>query len=140
MYILLFSCKQTTGIGKNPIIQEDTIMINNDSINIEHYDFKVTKNGTENIFQEKEGGRLIEIWAVSRLDFGLSKEYASAEDFYMIYKQYHLNGMIKERVKFTCDLAFGKREFFDEQGNCIKIVDEDITKILEEIKDGGKNI
>ena len=53
MYILLFSCKQTTGIGKNPIIQEDTIMINIDSVKIEYYDFKTTENGTISVAYER---------------------------------------------------------------------------------------
>jgi len=42
---------------------------------------------------------------------GVCKEYAPAKDFYVIYKEYYLNGMIKERGKFM-PVAFGKWKIY----------------------------
>ncbi|HCO66981.1 MAG TPA: hypothetical protein DIT04_04370 [Dysgonomonas sp.] len=123
---LMLSCQGQNKLNQknNSIAQEDTIMINRDSVQIEYYDFNITQNGTQSLAYERGDGWLMEWWSMKNSSYGACKEYAPANDFYVIYKEYHLNGMIKERGKFA-PVAFGKREYFDENGNCIKIVDED---------------
>ena len=122
--ITLLRCQSPTGAGAHPTVQEDTIMINKDSVQIEYYDFNITENGTQSVAYERGDGWMVEWWSMKNSSYGACKEYSPANDFYVIYKEYYLNGMIKERGKFA-PVAFGKREYFDENGNCIKIVDED---------------
>ncbi len=123
---LMLSCQGQNKLNQknNLSAQEDTIMINKDSAQIEYYNFNITQNGTRSVAYERGDGWLVEWWSMKDSSYGACKEYAPANDFYVIYKEYHLNGIIKERGKFM-PVAFGRREYFDENGNCIKIVDED---------------
>jgi len=123
--ITLLRCQSPTGAGAHPTVQEDTIMINKDSVQIEYYDFNITENGTQSVAYERGDGWLIEWRSMKNMTTGGCKEYAPAADFYELQKSFYLNGMIKERGKVMSKVAFGMREYFDENGNCIKIVDED---------------
>ena len=122
----ILSCQgqMTSNKLNNTNTQEDTIMIDKERVEIEYYDFTNTHNGTQSVFYEKDKGWLVEVWAMNKVNYGVCKEYAPASEFYRIYKEYYLTGMIRERVKFMSGVAFGRREYFDENGNCIKIVDE----------------
>jgi len=91
----------------------------------ERYDMVKTKGGTEWAIYERNGW-IIETWPKSKIDGeGVQKDYAPAYYFYMIIKYYHPNGMLKSRVKYMLGVTFGKKEFFDEQGNLVEIEDRD---------------
>ena len=153
---LILNCQGQNKLNQknNSIAQEDTIMIDRNNIEIEYYDFQTTQNGTQSVIYEKDNGWLVDISAMKNMNYGYCTEYAPSVEFYEIQKTYHLNGIVKGRGKFMSNVAFGRREYFDENGNCIKIVDEDkkfgaitpqdIIKLLE--KEGwfdrqtGKNI
>ena len=83
-----------------------------------------TEGGTKWAVYERNGW-IIETWPKFKNGEGVQKDFAPASDFYMIIKYYHPNGMLKSRVKYTCGITFGKKEFFDEQGNLIKLEDRD---------------
>ena len=125
MAITLLSCQSPTGASTHSTVQEDIIMINKDSVQIEYYDFNSTQNGTRSLAYERGDGWLVEWWAMKDRKTGICVEYAPAADFYELQKSYYLNGVIKERGKFISKVAFGSQEYFDENGNCIRIVDED---------------
>ena len=124
---LMLSCQGQSKLNpkNNLTVQEDTIMINKDSVQVEYYDFNITQNGTRSLAYERGDGWLIEWRSMKNMTTGGCKEYAPAADFYELQKSFYLNGMIKERGKLMSRVAFGRREYFDENGKCIKIVDED---------------
>ena len=118
---------------------------------IEHYDFGVpekydpfnkTEGGTKGVIYERNGW-IIDTWEKRDSGKGYQEEYAPAFYFYEIIKAYHPNGMLQRRGKYTCGMAFGKWEYFDEKGNLIKVEDcdaplegvrikrEDVLDILE---------
>ena len=64
-------------------------------------------------------------WFICKQEIRSLHIYAPASDFYVIRKEYYLNGMIKNRGKYMCNLKFGKWEYFDKEGAIIKVIDED---------------
>jgi len=70
-------------------------------------------------------------------------EFAPAKDFFLIQKMYHGNGTIASRGKRLGNVPFGNWEYFDENGNITKVVDEDakfgkikpndLIRIMEEV-------
>ena len=145
--ITLLSCQSPTGSGTHPTVQEDTIMINKDSVQMEYYDFNITENGTQSVAYERGDGWMVEINSMEYANKGSSGEIAPADEFYELQKSFYLNGLIESRGNYMSIVAFGKHEYFDENGNCIKIVDEnkkfgavkreDIIQLLE--KEGWFN-
>ena len=86
---------------------------------IERHDFnKSIREQIDTSFYNKD-------WNVSVGENQALYIYAPAIYFYMLRKEYHPNGMIKERGKYMCNLRFGKWEYFDEKGNLVKVIDED---------------
>jgi len=110
----------------------------------DRYDMDRTKGGTEWALYERDGW-MIFILMKNGDGEGYATETAPAADFYQIVKYYHPNGMLKSRVKNMLGITFGKKEFFDERGNLIKVEDrdaqyegvrikrEDVLEILEKI-------
>jgi len=108
------------------------------------YDMDRTKGGTEWALYEQNGW-IIFVNRKNDQGKGFATETAPAADFYQIVKYYHPNGMLKSRVKNMLGITFGKKEFFDERGNLIKVEDmdaqyegvrikrEDVLEILEKI-------
>lgn len=96
---------------------------------IEKYDFESTQNGT--IMIDMNNG-----WVVVKQQMSASgaqyTKYAPARDFYDIVTDFRPNGMMRSRGKGIGSVKFGIYEEFDENGNLIKLVDED--KKFEKIK------
>jgi len=90
----------------------------------DRYDMDRTKGGTEWALYEQNGW-MIFIDVKNDQGEGYATETAPASDFYQIVKYYHPNGMLKSRVKNMLGITFGKKEFFDERGNLIKVEDRD---------------
>lgn len=108
---------------KDRLINKNDTVMSQEYGQIEKYDFTATENGTKDVIVEKNG------WVIKKVRFsgGMAwyEEYAPAKYFYDIVKNFYSNGMIRSRCKGLGSLAFGIREEFDEQGNLIKLVDED---------------
>ena len=105
----------------------------------ERYDFYGTKEGKEaKIILNKNW---VTEWRPRTTEGSVCYEYAPASEFYKIIKHYHRNGMIKMRGKILGSARFGIWEYFDEDGNRTRVVNEDakfgaigpdeIIKILE---------
>ncbi len=93
-----------------------TAQIKTDTIMIEEYNYDTPKD----TFIQKDDW-VIETWTTPMAQ----KEYAPAKDFYMIQKIFHENGMIESRGKLLGNVPFGIWEYFDENGQLIKTIDED---------------
>lgn len=93
----------------------------NASIMTEKYDFKIIEENPGGV-SIKNGDWTIDIYPMPS---GTQNEYAPAKDFYMIQKQYHSNGILKQKHKVLGKVLFGKREHYDERGNLIQVIDED---------------
>lgn len=102
---------------RNITYKEDTT-----SIVPETYDFISTRSGTQQVTQESNGW-LIEKYPMTA-EGAVYYEYAPAKEFHKQIKYFHPNGMIKERGKMIGSIRFGFWEYFDEQGNRTRIVDE----------------
>ena len=110
------------GFGFACKAQDDSTMIQTHE-KIEKYDFISTENGTENSVTERNG------WVIEKHYFSNGRawydEYAPAQEFYMIQKDFRPNGMIWRRTKVLGYVRLGMYEEFDEEGNLIKLIDED---------------
>jgi len=89
-------------------------------------DFK-RKNNYDGYYELKED--TIEIFIIEREDY-FRETFTIYKEGYKLIKEYYLNGTIKERGKeyFTShsdNFKIGKWEYFDEEGNLIKIEDKD---------------
>ena len=106
----------------NQITKNDTTMIQKYG-QIEEYDFTATENGTRDVIVEKNG------WVImkGKISNKVAQyvEYAPASQFYILWKHFHPNGMIWRRCQQFGATRFALYEEFDEQGNLVKLVDED---------------
>ncbi len=89
-------------------------------------DFK-RKNNYDGYYELKKD--TIEIFIIEREDY-FRETFTIYKKGYKLIKEYYLNGTIKERGKeyFTShsdNFKIGKWEYFDEEGNLIKIEDKD---------------
>jgi hypothetical protein len=111
--------------------------LKNDRKMVEKFNYEATEGGTKYV-SFKQGDWIIDIRPVIA-----QYEYAPAKDFYEIQKLFHKNGMIASRGKFLGHVSFGIWEYFDENGNLTKEVDEDakfgkikpkdIVRIMEDV-------
>ena len=89
-------------------------------------DFK-RKNNYDGYYELKKD--TIEIFIIEREDY-FRETFTIYKEGYKLIKEYYLNGTIKERGKeyFTShsdNFKIGKWEYFDEEGNLIKIEDKE---------------
>ena len=114
-------------IGKQPT-KKDTTMLQQREV--ERYDFEATKNGTIDVITEQDG------WILEKSSMWPSgpfyDEYAPAKEFYQIYKWFYPSGTMRTKITLLGDVVIGICEEYDEEGNLLKVVDED--KKFEKIK------
>ena len=90
---------------------------------VERYDFEATRNGTDAVIIEQNGWRIEKgsVWE----DGALYNEYAPAKDFYKIQKKFYPNGIMRRKTSLFGGVVIGIYEEYDEEGNLLKVVDED---------------
>lgn len=111
------------GFGFACKAQDDSTMIQAHG-EIEKYDFAATENGTKGV-RFIRGQTLVVIGKIS--SGGITNEYAPACDFYTTYKTFHPNGMLKEKgCYYFRTIAFGEWKYYNENGDLIKVVNEDL--------------
>ena len=106
---------------KNINLKNDTIM----EINYEKFDFEaaekyVTRWGS---IEMKIGDTIREIFKLkSQLSY---MDYLPSSEFYVVAKKFYMNGNIKSKANLFGPVLFGIYEEYDENGYCIKKVNED---------------
>ena len=118
-FLPVVGCAQT--IGKQPT-KKDTIMLQQREV--ERYDFEATKNGTDAVIVEQDGWK-IEKGSILEKYGATYNEYAPAKEFYQIQKWFYPSGSMRTKTSFLGDVVIGIYEEYDEEGNLIKVVDED---------------
>ena len=90
---------------------------------VERYDFEATRNGTDAVIIEQNGWRIEKgsVWE----DGALYNEYAPAKDFYKIQKKFYPNGIMRRKTSLFGGVVIGIYEEYDEEGNLLKVEDED---------------
>ncbi|MDR2147491.1 MAG: hypothetical protein LBE91_13635, partial [Tannerella sp.] len=101
--------------------KNDTVM----DRNYERFDFEAAERYTPGNPVEIKIGDTIRIICPFIEDIGGYEEYLPASDFHEIVKFFHLNGNIKSKANFLGSVRFGIYEEYDENGYCIKKVNED---------------
>ena len=91
---------------------------------VERYDFEATKNGTDAVIVEQDGWK-IEKGSILEKYGATYNEYAPAKEFYQIQKWFYPSGSMRTKTSFLGDVVIGIYEEYDEEGNLIKVVDED---------------
>ena len=91
---------------------------------VERYDFEATKNGTDAVIVEQDGWK-IEKGSILEKYGATYNEYAPAKEFYQIQKWFYPSGSMRTKTSFLGDVVIGTYEEYDEEGNLIKVVDED---------------
>ena len=116
--IILLSCATPSYLPKEHKIGE-----------VEYFDLEYfkRKNNYDGYYELKKD--TIEIFIIEREDY-FRETFTIYKKGYKLIKEYYLNGTIKERGKeyFTShsdNFKIGKWEYFDEEGNLIKIEDKD---------------
>jgi len=101
--------------------KKDTTMLQQREV--ERYDFEATRNGTDAVIIEQNGWRIEKgsVWE----DGALYNEYAPAKDFYKIQKKFYPNGIMRRKTSLFGGVVIGIYEEYDEEGNLLKVVDED---------------
>ena len=115
----MVGCAQT--FGKQPT-KKDTTMLQQREV--ERYDFEATKNGTDAVIVEQDGWK-IEKGSILEKYGATYNEYAPAKEFYQIQKWFYPSGSMRTKTSFLGDVVIGIYEEYDEEGNLIKVVDED---------------
>ena len=116
--IILLSCATPSYLPKEHKIGE-----------VEYFDLEEfkRKNNYDGYYELKKD--TIEIFIIKREDY-FRETFTIYKEGYKLIKEYYLNGTIKERGKeyFTShsdNFKIGKWEYFDEEGNLIKIEDKE---------------
>ena len=91
---------------------------------VERYDFEATKNGTDAVIVEQDGWK-IEKGSILEKYGATYNEYAPAKEFYQIQKWFYPSGSMRTKTSFLGDVVIGIYEEYDEEGNLLKVVDED---------------
>jgi len=131
----LFNCyNQPKADDTNCIRIEE--QINDEWGILDKFDFTLTADSCYAIVER--GG-----WIIRADGWGIlsSTEYAPSEYFYEVYKQYHANGIIRERTKMMCNVMIESLEIFNQSGKLTRIVEsdsksaiftrEDVLRLLE---------
>lgn len=104
--------------GNSILNQKDTLMN-------ERYDFELTEGGKKDT-SFMRGQTLVDIYGMVSGE-GVYKEYAPACDFYMTYKAFYSNGVLKEKgCYYFLSTKFGEWKYYNENGDLIKTVNEDL--------------
>ena len=91
-----------------------------DATTIERFNFEAVGDSRKSI------GYLKDNWYIHLSpptlpgNLGHQFEYAPAKECYLIYSEYHPNGIIKRKARFNGDVVFGKDEYFNDRGKLIK--------------------
>ena len=96
----------------------------NDTTTVERFNFEAIKDHPNGI-SFIENNWYVNIHPFHEQFIGGIDKYAPAKEFYLIYSEYHPNGIIKRKARFIGDVVFGKDEYFNERGKLIKSTDED---------------
>ncbi|MDR2145969.1 MAG: hypothetical protein LBE91_05885, partial [Tannerella sp.] len=107
---------------------KEKVNLKNDTVmdrNYERFDFEAAeKYATEGTIIKIKIGDTVRVMNKSEKELDYT-DFLPASDFHEIVKFFHLNGNIKSKANFWGSVRFGIYEEYDENGYCIKKVNED---------------
>lgn len=121
--VLLTSCKTPNYLPKQYKIGEV------EYFDIENFEKKKDKESNEYFFMIEDTIQIIQGIDKNDSNFTYFERIINYPKNYVIYKNFYSNGIIKYRERYYhynyMDFKIGKWEYFDEQGNLLKVKDMD---------------